>query len=242
MTSYRNLRIVLILFSFLLIQNCQMSSQEKMGKLSEVEQMYDQQRYTDAMNIARFNLNKDPKDLASIATVWKVQVLQEAKSLDYAQQFYEQAKERVREYGPGLIPYMGRGLLGDHYNTVRLFCLYALDEFDDSTATQLIARVFEPDYTLGDKASNVTLEFIRGEAATVLANRRYKPAFEGIAALLKSEDTDTRIKAVSALGFIGDQRAIPLLEELAKESLTKKDIVWMAIMADSSIARIKRSQ
>ena len=240
MTRYRNLQFILILFSFLLFQGCQMSSQEKMGKLSEVEQMYVQQRYTDAMNVARFNLNKDPKDLASIATVWKVQVLQEAKTLDYAQQFYEQAKERVREYGPGLIPYMGRGLQGDHYNTVRLFCLYALGEFDDSTATQLIASVFEPDYTLGDKASNVTLDFIRGEAATALANRHYKPAFEGIAALLKSEDTDTRIKAVSALGFIGDQRAIPLLEELAKESLTQKDIAWMAIMADSSIARIKR--
>lgn len=232
-----------ILITLFMVFGCTLQA-PKEGKVSEVEELYNQEQYQNAMSVARFNLNKDPKnpDPASVVTVWKVQVIQGTKSINWVQQFYFQAKERVVEFGKAAIPYLGRGLTEDPYNTVRLFCLYALAEFDDSLSTSYIAKVFEPTYTLGAKASNVTLEFLRGEAATAMGNRQYTPAFEGVAALSKTDDPEIASKVAIALGSMGDKRAIPFLEEIAKKYAGKPQDSWVAEMANNSLKILGGSQ
>ncbi len=206
-------------------------------KLSEVEDLYNQEQYQNAMNVARFNLgqNQDSPDPASVVVVWKVQVLQGTNSIDYVQQFYNQAQERVKSFGPELVPYLSRALLEDPYSSVRLFSMYSLSEFDDPAATEAIAKVLAPDYTIGTKPSNITLEFLRSEAAMMLGARKHAPAYDGIITLTQSQDADVRAKAVMALGMLGDQRAKPILEQLHNDPDK-----WVAEMADSSMARIDR--
>ncbi|HUU29717.1 MAG TPA: HEAT repeat domain-containing protein [archaeon] len=236
MFKSRQLRLISIILSLVLVYGCNISVKKK-GELSEVEQMYNQEQYKNAMNVARYNLSKDPKDPASIVTVWKIQVLQGTKSIEYAQQFYFQAKDKVAEYGEPLIPYLGKAIATDPHNSVRLFCLYCLTEFQDTLSSKYIAQVYEPDYKLGDKASNVTLDFMRSEASMALGAQKYTPAFDGIIALTKSPDSEIRAKAAMSLGLLGDQRAIPVLEELAKEKAS-----WVAEMADTALAKIKRGE
>ena len=212
------------------------------GKLSEVEELYDQEQYENAMNVARFNLNKNSDDLASSTTVWKVQLIQGTKSIDYTQQFFFQAKDLVTKAGPGVVPFLGRALGKDPYNTVRLFSVYCLGLFDDSLSTGYIKKVFTPDYTLGEKASNVTLEFLRAEAGQILAERKVGEVFDGIAALAADKDPEIKVKAATALGFLADPRGIPVLEQMMKEVKNDPEIGWLAELADSSIAKIKRAQ
>ena len=232
-----------VLVSLLVVIGCTVDV-PKGDKLSEVEGLYDKEQYQDALNVARFNLKKDSDnpDPASVVTVWKVQVIQGTKSIDYVQQFYFGAKETILDFGPPSIPYLGRGLMEDSYNTVRLFCLYAMAEFDDTLSTNFIARVFEPTYTLGPKPGNVTLEFLRGEAATVMGNRRYIPAFEGVAALAETDDAEIASKVAIALGSMGDKRAIPFLEEISKKYAGRSNDSWVAEMAENSLKILKGSQ
>jgi hypothetical protein len=237
------LRAVVSIFlaSVILAVGCSVSVPEK-NQLSEVEKLYDQQQYKNAMNVARFNLGKDGGDLASITTVWKVQLIQGGKTIDYAQQFYFQAQEMIKKTGPELVPYMGLTLLKDPYNTVRLFALYALAEFNDSLSTDYLARVFEPDYALGLKSSDVTLEFLKSEAVQVLSGRGYEGIFDDAVELAKSSDPDIMAKAVSALGAIGGQKALPILEEISSRAHSNSETDWVGEIADSTVAKIKRGE
>ncbi len=231
----------LMLAACMLVVGCSVSVPDS-GKLSEVEKLYDQEQYKNAMSVARYNLGKDPGDLASITTVWKVQLVQGGKTIDYAQQLYFQAQEMIGKAGPGLIPFMGRALQKDPYNTVRLFALYTLAEFDDTLSTNYVAKIFEPGYTLGLKASDVTLEFMKSEAVQVLANRGYEKIFDDVVELSKSSDPEIVAKAVSALGAIGGQKALPVLEEISSRLHADKDSDWVGELADSTVAKIKRGE
>jgi len=215
-----------------ILGGCEIKPPQQGERLSEVEQLYNQGNFKDAMSVARYNLKKNPKDPASVVTVWKVQLLQGTKSEEYARQFFNVARQRVSDFGNALIPYLARGMLTDASNPVRLFCLLCLGDLPEPASSEAIAKVLEPDYTLGDKPSDVNLDCLRSEAALLLAVRRYSPAFEGIVALTKSEDGETRGNAAMALGYLGDQRALPILEELKKD----KEV---AARADSAIAFIK---
>ena len=241
MTLFRCSVFYSILVSLLMVFGCTLDV-PKEDKLSEVEQLYEQAQYQNAMNVARYNLSKNPKDPASVTTVWKVQVIQGDNTIDYVQQLYFGAKEMVVEFGESSIPYMGRGLMEDSYNTVRLFCLYALAEFDDSLSTNFIARVFEPEYTLGTKASDVSLEFLRSEAATIMGNRQYTPAFEGIAALAEIDDAEIASKVAIAFGAMGDKRAIPVLEKISEKYAGKTNDSWVSEVAENSLKILKGSQ
>ncbi|MFH1069406.1 MAG: hypothetical protein V1794_07255, partial [Candidatus Glassbacteria bacterium] len=181
-SNYQWLKYLVTTVSILVLA-CGISAPPQGNKLTEVEELYDQGQYQDAMSVARFNLNKNSADLAAKTTVWKVQLISGTKSIDYTQQFFFQAKEMVTEAGPGVVPYFGRTIAKDPYNTVRLFSVYCLSIFDDSLSTGFLKQVFAPDYTLGEKASNVSLDFLRAEAAGFLAERKVKDMFDGIAAL-----------------------------------------------------------
>ena len=169
-------------------------------------------------------------------------MIQGTKSIDYVQQFYFQAKETVISFGEPTIPYLARGLMEDSHNTVRLFCLYALAEFDDTLSTNYIAKVFEPSYTLGSKPSNVTLEFLRAEAATVMGNRQHTAAFEGVAALAETDDAEIASRVAIAFGAMGDKRAIPVLEKMSEKYAGKSDDSWVTEVADNSLKILKSSQ
>ncbi len=233
--------LLFILAAGILALGCSVSAPAG-SELSEVEKLYDQVQYKNAMNVARYNLGKDVGDLASITTVWKVQLVQGGKTFDYAQQFYYQAQETVKKTGPGVVPFMGRALHKDPYNTVRLFALYALAEFDDSVSTNYLAKIFEPDYALGLKSSDVTLEFLKADAVQVLVGRGYEGMFDEVVKLAESSDPDIMAKAVSALGVIGGQKALPVLEEVSNRVRGNRDIDWVGEMADSTAAKIKRGE
>ncbi len=241
MILFRCSKFYSILITLLVIFGCTVEVPEEQ-KLSEVEKLYRQEQYQNTMNVARFNLSKDPRDPASVVTVWKVQVIQGTKSIDYVQQFYFQAKETVIAFGEPTIPYLVRGLMEDSHNTVRLFCLYALAEFDDTLSTNYIAKVFEPSYTLGSKPSNVTLEFLRAEAATVMGNRQHTAAFEGVAALAETDDAEIAHRVAIAFGAMGDKRAIPVLEKMSEKYAGKADDSWVTEVADNSLKILKGSQ
>lgn len=241
MILFRYSRFYSILITLLMVFGCTVEM-PKEKKLSEVEELYQQEQYQNAMSVARFNLRKDPKDPASVVTVWKVQVIQGTKSIDYTQQFYFQAKERIIKFGNPSVPYLGSGLMEDSYNTVRLFCLYGLAEFDDTLATNYIAKVFEPTYTLGSKPSNVTLEFLRGEAAMVMGNRQHTAAFEGVAALAETDDAEIASKVAIAFGAMGDKRAIPVLEKMSEKYAGKPNDSWVTEVAENSLKILKGSQ
>ncbi|MBW7996267.1 MAG: HEAT repeat domain-containing protein [Candidatus Glassbacteria bacterium] len=233
--------ISLIITVGVIIVGCSVSVPQG-DRLSEVEQLYDQQQYQNAMSVARYNLNKKSSDLASITTVWKVQLVQGGKSIDYAQQFYLQAKERIIEKGAELIPFMGKALLKDPYNTVRLFCLYALAEFEDSLSTHYLVQVFDPGFTLGSKSSDVTLEFLRSEAAMALANHGYTDIYDQVVELANSQDPEIQAKAVTVLALVGGEKAIPVLEEISRQAHGKADTDWVGELADSTVARLKRGE
>ncbi|MEA2064246.1 MAG: hypothetical protein U9P14_11145 [Gemmatimonadota bacterium] len=148
-------------------------AEDQGSKLSEIEQLYDEAKYKDAMNVARYNLNKDPKDPVTIVVVWKTQVLQGTKSIEYVQEFFKRASEKVPEYGSELVPPLARALKTDANNPVRLFCLLCLGELPDEAAGNEIASVFDPGYTMGDKPSNVTLDYLKSEANRLLEQRGY---------------------------------------------------------------------
>lgn len=187
-------------------------------KLSEVEQLYQQERYTDAMNVARFNLGKDPKDFASIVTVWKVQVMQGNRTVEYATQYFKGAQQKVGDYGSGLAPYLARGLKEDVNNAVRLFCLLCLGEIQDSTSSAALMSVFDASYTVGPKATEITKEYLSGEAAQLLGIRQYKQAYDTIVSFIGStQDAYAKAKAIIGLGFMGDQRAVEVLQPLAAD-------------------------
>lgn len=213
--------------------SCEVKPPAGGARLSEVEKLYDQGNYKDAMNVARYNLKNEPKDPASVVTVWKVQILQGTKSKDYTTEFFKAARDRIADFGNDLIPYLGRGLTSDSSNPVRLFCLLCLGELPDNASSEQICKVFEPGYTLGAKPSDVTLDDLRNEAALILSMRRYIPAFDGIAAMAESENPGTRVVAAMALGYLGDKRALPILEKLSQDQN-------VGVIADSSIARINR--
>jgi HEAT repeat protein len=233
------LRSTVIVLFFSLVLGCNISV-EKKEQLSEVDQLYNQGQYTNALNIARFNLSKNPKDPASIITVWKIQVIQSTKSFDFVQQFYFLAQPKVRESGSPLIPYLGKALLNDRQNAVRLFCLYCLSEFQDTVSTNYIIRIFEPNNTLGDKPGNITLEILRVEAATILAGRQHTPVFDHLVTLAGSQDQEIRARAVTAMGILGDKRAIPVLEKMTGDPYGQGSVRSVAEIADSALAKIKR--
>ena len=230
---------VLLISMIFFLAGCEISPPSKGEKLSEVEQLYNQSNFKDAMNVARYNLKNNPKDPASVVTVWKTQVLQGTKSKVYVQQLFKAVKERVPEFGNGLIPFLGRGVLVDSHNTVRLFCLLCLGELPDVSSSDLIAKVFDPGYILGDKPSDVTLDCLRGEAGLVLGKRKYSQVYEGIIALTESEDGEVRGNAAMALGYLGDERALPKLEELTKDEFKLRGARYVAEKADSAISLIK---
>ena len=213
---------------------CEISPPQGGERLSEIEQMYNQGNYKDAMNVARYNLKNNPQDPASVVTVWKVQVLQGTKSKVYVQQMFKAVRERLSDFGNPIILYLGRGMTDDASNPVRLFCLLCLGELPEVSSSEQIVKVLDPGYTLGNKPSDITLGYLQGEAALILAMRRYTEAFEGIAALTGSEDEECRGKAAMALGYLGDQRALPILEKL-----TGDQSKTVAAKADSAIAFIK---
>ena len=130
-------------------------------------------------------------------------------------------------------------MLKDEHNTVRLFCLLCLAELPDVSSSELLAKVFDPGYTLGNKPSDVTLDCLRGEAGLVLGKLKYSQVYEGIVALTESEDGEVRGKAAMALGYLGDERALPKLEELAKDEFKLRNVRYVAEKADSAIALIK---
>lgn len=211
------------------------------AKVSEVEQLYQQGQYQNALSVARYNINNDVDKMASIMVVWKVQVLQGTQSVDYVQSFYNEAQSRVLDFGPGLIPHLCRGLSEDPYNTVRLFCMYALSEFEDTTAVRCVSVIFEPGYTMGQKPSNVTLDFLKSEAALIVGARQYKAAFEGIAELASNPDIEIRSKVAQALGMMQDPRGVAVLEEMKKSLPSSRDGLFVEELADSAIARIQRA-
>jgi HEAT repeats len=226
--------MMLLLCSMMIILgSCGVQPPTEGARLSEVEKLYDQGNYKDAMNVARYNLKKNPKDPASVITVWKVQILQGTKSKEYTTQFFKAAGEKIADYGTDLIPYLGRGLTTDKSNPVRLFCLLCLGELPDNASSEQICKVFDPGYALGDKPSDVTIEDLRSEAALILSMRRYKQAFDGIATMAESQNPEIRVVASMALGYLGDKRALPILEKLSKD----RDV---GALADSAIARINR--
>lgn len=222
------------------IAGCGVSAPDS-GRISEVELLYQQGQYQNALNVARYNINNNVDKLASIVVVWKVQVLQGTQSIDYVQSFYNEAQSRVKDFGPGLIPYLCRGLSEDPYNTVRLFSLYALSEFEDTTAAHCASKIFEPGYAMGQKPSNVTQDFLKSEAALILGARQYKPAFDGIAALSANTDIEILSKVAQALGMLQDPRGVPVLEEMKKTLPSSRDGLFVVELADSAIARIQRS-
>lgn len=221
-----------------LVSSCGVAPHKE--KLSEVEDLYQQGQYQNAMSVARYNLNNHENEAAAVVVVWKVQVLQGTQSVEYVQALYNEAQARVKEFGPSLVPYLCRGLAEDPYNSVRLFCLYALSEFEDTTAVKGIAQVLDPAYSLGIKPSDITIELMQSEAAMVLGARKYTAAFDGIAKLASSQNQDTQSKVAQALGMLGDPRAIPVLEEIKKSLPQTREGMFVAEMADSSIARLQR--
>ncbi|MFC1614054.1 HEAT repeat domain-containing protein [Gemmatimonadota bacterium] len=225
--------MLLLCSTMIFLGNCEVKPPAEGARLSEVEKLYDQGNYKDAMNVARYNLKNKPKDPASVITVWKVQVMQGTKSKDYTTEFFKVARERVVDFGNDLIPYLGRGLTSDASNPVRLFCLLCLGELADNASSEQICKVFDPGYAIGNKTSDITLEDLRSEAALILSMRRYNQAFDGIAAMAESQNPETRVVAAMALGYLGDKRALPILEELSKD----RDV---DVLADSAIARINR--
>jgi hypothetical protein len=236
-------KLSLVLVMIVIVAGCSVEAPSS-DKLSEVEELYDQEQYQNAMNVARYNLQEGnkPGDMASITTVWKVQLLQGGKTIDYAQQFYMQAKERIVDAGPSVVPFMGKTLLKDPYNTVRLFSLYALAEFNDSLSTSYVAKVFEPGYTMGTKPSDVTEEFLKSEAIVILAGRGYEGIFDEAVNLADNSDPEMQAKAVTALGSIGGEKSIPVLEALSKKAHGNRESDWVGELADSTVARLKRGE
>ena len=86
--------------------------------------------------------------------------------------------------------------------------------------------------------SSITREMIQGGALVTLGQRGNKEAFPLMIDATKSESGELRALATEALGYVGDESTIPILEKLLKDPFTSGGKRTVALAASRSLKMI----
>ena len=221
--------IIVILFSIpLLFTGCT-------NEVDQAQKYYQMGRYETALNVAKKVLEKDKENAEVAALIWKIQIItrycDDVESVEYA---CSSIREMAVPYGERIIEPL-REALGEDEGCIKLFAVYILGNVDSPQVYPILSEIAAGHVGPLKEGSRITAEVIQGGALITLGQRGDKEAYQMMLDATKSESGDLRAMATEALGYVGDESTIPVLEELLKDPYTAGGKRTVAIAASRSL-------
>ncbi len=221
-----------ILFSVLLVF---------LGCSSEIDQAqkyYQMGKYDAALNVANKVLARD-KDNAEIATlVWKIQIItqycDDVKKVEYA---CSSIREMAVPYGDRILEPLKQSLREEE-GCIKLFAVYILGNLDSPEVYSVLSEIAMGNVDPLKEGGSISREMIQGGALVTLGQRGDRDAFPLMVDATKSESGELRAMATEALGYVGDETTLPILEALLKDPYTAGGKRTVALAAARSLKMI----
>jgi len=195
-------------------------------------------KYEAALNVAKDVLakNKDNPDMATL--VWKIQIVtqfcDDIQSLEYA---CSSIREKAASYGDRILPPL-KNAIKEEKGCVKLFAVYILGNIDSPEVYPILSEVAKGRVEPLEEGGTITKEMIQGGALITLGQRGNKEAYQLMLDATKSESGQLRMMATEALGYVGDESTISVLEELLNDNYTVGGKRPVAIAASRSLKMI----
>ncbi len=207
------------------------------GQEDQAQKYYEMEKYDVALNVANKVLTRDKDNARMALLVWKIQILtqycEDAKSVELACSLI---REKASHYGDRVIPFLVEAL-GEKRACVKLFAVYTLGDVQSPEIFPILKEV-----ALGNvgqlEDGSITKEVIQGAALITLGQRGEKEAYQLMLDATRSENGTLRAMATEALGYIGDESTIALLEELLKDPYIEDGKRPVAVAASRSLKMI----
>jgi hypothetical protein len=183
------------------------------GEVDEARKYYSMGKYEAALNVANRALKKDRGDPDMAALVWKIQIrMQYCSDVASVEMACSLIREKAVPFGVRIIPAL-REALQEEEGCIKLFAIYTLGNIDSPEVPEILSAAAAGDF--GPlKDGTISGDMIRGAALITLGQRGDKDAYPLMVEAARSESGDLRAMATEALGYVGDENTVPLLEEL----------------------------
>jgi HEAT repeat protein len=227
-----SLRIASIIFSAVVIfASCS-------SEVKQAQKYYQMGRYEAALNVAKDVLARDEDDVDMAILVWKIQIITQfcdnVKSVEYACSLI---REKSAPYGTVILSPL-KDALQEEKGCIKLFAVYILGNVDSPEVFPILSEVAGGQIGPLEEGGAITREMIQGGALITLGQRGNTEAYSLMMEAIKSESGELRSMATEALGYIGDENTIPVLEELLNDDYTVGGNRTVAIAASRSLKMI----
>ncbi len=205
---------------------------------NQARKFYQMGRYDAALNVAKDILARDKDDMEMATMVWKIQIITQfcdnVKSVEYACSLI---REKASPYGTAIVPSL-KDALQEEKGCIKLFAVYILGNIDSPEVFPILSKIAEGQIEPIEEGGAITKEMVQGGALITLGQRGNKEAYPIMIDATKSESGELRTMATEALGYIGDENTIPVLEELLNDDYTAGGNRTVAIAASRSLKMI----
>jgi hypothetical protein len=207
------------------------------GQENQAQKYYDMGKYDIALNAANKILTKDKDNVEMALLVWKIQVVaqycDDAKSVELACSLI---REKASPYGDRVIPYLKESLQ-EAKGCIKLFVVYTIGDVNSPEVFPILKEV-----AIGNmgplEEGSITKEEIQGAALITLGQRGEEEAYQLMLDGAQSENGTLRSMATEALGYVGDESTVVLLEELLEDPYIENGKRPVALAASRSLKMI----
>ncbi len=223
---------ITILFSVLLLYaGCS-------SEIDQAQKYYEMGKYDAALNVANKVLAKDRENAEVAALVWKIQIItrycDDVRKVEYA---CSSIREMAVPYGNRILEPLKRALKEEE-GCIKLFAVYILGNVDSPEVYPILSEIATGNIEPLKEGSSISREMIQGGALVTLGQRGDKVAFPLMVEATKSENGELRAMATEAMGYVGDESTIPILEELLSDPYTVAGKRTVALAASRSLKMI----
>jgi hypothetical protein len=208
------------------------------SEIDQAQKYYEMGKYDAALNVANKVLAKDKENAEIAAIVWKIQIItrycDDVRKVEYA---CSSIREMAVPYGNRIFEPLKRALQEEE-GCIKLFAVYILGNVDNPEVYPILSEIATGNIKPLKEGSSISREIIQGGALVTLGQRGNKEAFPLMVEATKSENGELRAMATEALGYVGDESTIPILEELLSDPYTSAGKRTVALAASRSLKMI----
>jgi len=208
------------------------------GEGGQAQKYYEMGEYEAALTMANKALKRDKDDVEMAALIWKIQIVtqfcEDVKSVEYA---CSSIREMALPYGERVLPVV-RKALQEEKGCIKLFAVLIAGNIDSPEVYPILAELAEGKVGPLEEGGSITREMIQGGALVTLGQRGNKEAFQLMVDATRSDSGELRAMATEAIGYVGDEEAVPFLEGLLNDDFSTGGERTVAVAASRSLKMI----
>ena len=146
-------------------------------------------------------------------------------------------REKAAPFGDRILPSLEEAL-EEHKGCIQLMAVYTIGNLDSPRVDSILTEVAKGNGApLGEEGA-ISREYIQGAALVTLGQRGNKEAYPLMIKAAGSDNGTLRVKAVEALGYVGDESTLPFLQDMLKDPYTVAGKRVVAVAASRSLKLI----